>query len=272
MAVRKVASTSSRRSKILIDRGNRYLLATASFQLPYGKFYSIFSIKWTFLVAIGIFEIGSLICGAAQTSTVLIIGRAIAGLGCAGIFTGALIIAAYTMPLQYRPMYAGAVGAVSGIAAICGPLLGGAFTDKVTWRWCFYVNLPLGGLTIAVIALLTPQMHSKKSRKMPFTERLEKFDILGTFFFIPSIICCLLALQWGGAVYAWDSARVVTLFMTSFVLFAVFVGIQLWKKDDATLPLRILRQRSVAGAAAFSFGIGAAFFIAIFYVSKTYAY
>ena len=117
-----------------------YLLTTAAFQLLFGKFYSFFSIKYVYLTAIAIFELGSLICGVAPNSSALIIGRAVAGLGSAGVFSGALIIVAYSVPLRQRPMYSGFIGAMYGIASVAGPLLGGVFTDKATWRWCFYIK------------------------------------------------------------------------------------------------------------------------------------
>jgi MFS family permease len=105
-------------------------LTTASFQLLFGKIYTFFSLKWVYLIAIAIFELGSLICGVAPNSVALIIGRAVAGIGSAGIFSGAMIIIAYSVPLAKRPMYTGFVGAMYGIASVAGPLLGGAFTDK----------------------------------------------------------------------------------------------------------------------------------------------
>jgi MFS family permease len=243
-----------------------YLLANASFQLSFGRLYTIFSIKWVFLTAISLFEVGSLVCAVASNSVILIVGRAIAGLGCAGCFSGALIIGAHSIPLRYRPIYTGILGAISGLAAICGPILGGFLTDKLSWRWCFYVNLPMGAVTIAVIVLLTNPAGPKSSAKN-FKEHLAKFDVYGTLVFVPCMVCLLLALQWGGIKYPWKSIKIIALFMISFILFIIFIGIQAWEKENATLPPRIIKQRSVAASAWYACFVGAAFFIVVYYVS-----
>jgi MFS family permease len=120
--------------------GSAYLLTTAALQLLFGRFYTFFSIKLIYLIAIFIFELGSLICAVAQNSVTLIVGRAVAGVGSAAVFSGALIILAYSVPLEKRPIYSGMIGSMYGIASVSGPLLGGVFTDKVSWRWCFYIK------------------------------------------------------------------------------------------------------------------------------------
>ncbi|KAF9266282.1 MFS general substrate transporter [Marasmius fiardii PR-910] len=247
--------------------GSAYLLTTASFQLMFGKFYTYFSIKWTFIAAITIFEIGSLICGAAPTSDALIAGRAVAGIGSAGLFSGALIIIAHSVPLHKRPMFTGIVGAMYGLASVAGPLMGGVFTDKVTWRWCFYINLPIGGITLLVIALFfTAPARSKSSQIQDWRDGLRKFDTWGTVVFLPAIISLLLALQWGGTTYPWNNGRIIALFVVFGVLIAIFIGIQIWKKDDATIPPRILGQRTVLASACLQFALGASFFIMVFYI------
>jgi MFS transporter, DHA2 family, glioxin efflux transporter len=120
--------------------GSAFFLTLASFQSTAGKAYKYFPLKWTFLLSIFIFEIGSLICGVAPNSTALIVGRAIAGLGAAGIASGVYIIIAFSAPPHQRPALTGVLGATYSVASVVGPLLGGVFTSDVSWRW-WYVSI-----------------------------------------------------------------------------------------------------------------------------------
>ncbi|KAF2834088.1 MFS general substrate transporter [Patellaria atrata CBS 101060] len=246
--------------------GSAYLLTTCAFQLMFGKLYTFYSIKWVYLIALFIFELGSLICGVAPNSTALIIGRAIAGVGSAGIFAGAILIIAHTVPLVQRPTYTGLIGAMYGIASVAGPLMGGAFTDRLTWRWCFYINLPFGAVTAFFIVFFFKNPRKTTLTNLTWLQQLQKFDLLGTSFFLPGIICLLLALQWGGSKYEWGNWRIILLFVLFGVLIAAFVFVQHWKQEEATVPPRVFKNRNVWGSAIFGASLGGAFFILVFYL------
>ncbi len=155
-----------------------------------------------------LFEVGSVVCGAAPNSPAFIVGRAIAGLGSAGVFSRTIIIIIYLVPLHTRPTFTGFVGACFGIASVTRALLGGAFTNNVSWRWCFYINLPIGAITIAIIFVVL-KLPSLKNANLSIRQQFVQLDPLGTLFFLPSTVCLLLALQWGGSTYAWKDGRII---------------------------------------------------------------
>ncbi|KAI0843643.1 MFS general substrate transporter [Hypoxylon sp. FL0890] len=224
--------------------GSAYLLTTCAFQLLLGKIYSSFSIKNSFLASVFVFEVGSAVCGAAPNSTTFIIGRAIGGLGGAGITSGVIAVIVHAVPLHKRPLTQGMIGAVFGIASVVGPLLGGAFTSKVTWRWCFYINLPFGGVAMAVILFLL-KIPDQSASKAPVKERLAQLDFCGTMLILPGSICLLLALQWGGPTFAWNDGRIIALIILAGVLMLGFVLVQIFLPRTATMPPRIFMQRSI---------------------------
>ncbi|KAL2069298.1 hypothetical protein VTL71DRAFT_15636 [Oculimacula yallundae] len=243
-----------------------YLLTTCSFELMFGKFYTFYSIKWVFLAACFLFEVGSLICAVAPSSTVLIVGRAIAGVGAAGIFTGAYVIIACSVPLAKRPAYTGMLGGMYGIASVVGPLMGGAFADKLTWRWCFYINLPVGGLAMVALFFFfkSPPQVARSSTRLK--DKLQQFDPIGTLAFVPAIVCLLIAMQWGGTKYAWSNGRIIALLVLFGVLLVAFIGIRIWKGDSATVPPRIIKNRQQIAATFFAFCFGGSFFVMIYYL------
>ncbi|KAK8016709.1 major facilitator superfamily transporter [Apiospora rasikravindrae] len=235
--------------------GSAYLLTTASLQLLFGKFYTYMKIKIVYLAAICLFELGSLICGVAQNSVTLILGRAIAGLGAAGIMSGALLILAHSIPLEKRPMYAGMIGSMYGIASVAGP-------------WCFFINLPIGAITVAVITFFfeTSKENTTNTKNDTLVQYIMRFDPIGNLLFMPAVICLLLALQWGGTLYPWHDGRIIALFVVFGVLLVLFCAAQLRLKENATIPPRIIGNRTVWASALYIFFLGSAFYLMVYYV------
>ncbi|KAI8954223.1 MFS general substrate transporter [Xylaria longipes] len=245
--------------------GSAYQLTTAASQLLFGRVYKFYEIKRTFIITVVLFEIGSAICGAAPNSIVFIVGRAIAGLGGAGIFSGVTIIMITMVPLRKRPMFQGLFGTIFGLASVLGPLVGGALTDAVTWRWCFYINLPIGAAAvILIIFILKPSRYPHPPATI--WEQIRRLDPLGTFFFVPSIVSLLIALQWGGSTYAWSNWRIIVLFGLFGILFIAFAAVQVFMPKTATVPVRIIRRRSIMAATIFMFALAGSFLMVIYYL------
>ncbi|KAF7176467.1 hypothetical protein CNMCM7691_002785 [Aspergillus felis] len=199
--------------------GSAYLLTCWSLQLIFGKIYRLFSVKWTILWSNLIFEASSALRGAAPISTSLIVGRAICGVGVAGISAGVI---------------QGMFGALMGVSSIVGPLIGGDFASNVTWRWCFYINLPVGFPTG-----LPPNPLVRKDQATGYPRAI---------LLVPGTVCLFLALQWGGQIHPWSNGRVIALLILTGVLLVGFSAVQVFLPRTATLPPRIFKQRSIVAA------------------------
>ncbi|KXX82906.1 putative HC-toxin efflux carrier TOXA [Madurella mycetomatis] len=248
--------------------GASYLLTMTALTPIYGTVYRLFDIKLTYLAALPLFELGSLVSAVAPTSTAFIAGRAVAGIGSAGILSGSFVILGCVLPLRKRPATFGLFGALWGISSIAGPLLGGGFTDHSTWRWCFYINLPIGGAAMLVIILWLRIPQSKQNAvKEFFIARLTQLDLVGASIFVPAIVMLLLALHWGGVDLPWSHSRIIGLLVGAGVGAVVFAGVEIWQQDRSLVPPRFFKSRNVFSAMAFAMFYGASFFPMIYYLS-----
>ncbi|KAH0292593.1 putative major facilitator superfamily transporter, partial [Aureobasidium sp. EXF-3399] len=246
--------------------GSSYLLTTTSLQPSFGKVYTYFDVKWTYLSALIIFEVGSVICAAASSSTMLIVGRAIAGVGAAALFSGGMTIIGFIAPLRKRAIYIASLSSMFGIASIVGPLLGGVFTDHATWRWCFWINLPFGGIGLVAVFFFF-ENPERRHTNMTTKEKLKQIDLLGAFLLICAIVCLLLALQWGGTTYPWSNSKVWGCLLGFGLLISIFIALQIKLGDRATLPPRILvKNRTVLVSALYSTFFAMGLYTHIFYL------
>ena len=234
-------------------------------QLSFGRIYKYYSAKWVLVVLVAIFEIGSIVCATAPTSDALIVGRAIAGIGGAGIASGVFTLISILVPLQLRPKYSGGLGAVFGVASITAPVLSGYLT-AVTWRWCFWINVPIGGLSLAFLVFFTPKSPSPIKAAESWRGKFSQLDPLGFILIGPSIICLIFAIQWGGTRYSWNNGRIIALFVVFGVLFLAFIVSQAWRKGQATIPPHIFLQRSIFAGCIANLGIGSVLVIYAFYL------
>ncbi|KAK1081675.1 hypothetical protein LTR33_004481 [Friedmanniomyces endolithicus] len=223
-----------------------YQLASAVLQPLAGKVYVHFSNKWSFISFFALFEFGSLLCGVATSSKMLIVGRAVAGMGTAGLQNGAMTIISASVPLHKRPALLGICQGFAQLGLVFGPLIGGALTQYTSWRWCFFINLPAGGLAGAILLFTRiPDAYVKPPARDILRDFHNKFDLIGFVLFAPFMVMLLLALQWGGNIYSWQSATEIGLFCGFAVNAIVWLVWNWWKKDDALIPVSMVRRTTV---------------------------
>ncbi|GAA0910138.1 MDR family MFS transporter [Virgisporangium aurantiacum] len=210
---------------------------TAGVSTPlYGKLVDMYGRRPLYLFALITFLAGSLFAGVAQSMMQLIVFRAVQGLGAGGILVLSLVVIADVVPFKQRGKYMGLYGAVLGVASIGGPILGGFFTDHLTWRWVFFINLPLGALALAIMLI---------ALRLPRKRTSHRVDILGFLLLAGTATCVTLFTSWGGTRYAWSSTMIIGLAVASLVLFTLFILAERTAVEPL-IPLRLFRNRTIA--------------------------
>ncbi|WP_245627262.1 MDR family MFS transporter [Kribbia dieselivorans] len=211
-----------------------YILAATVTMPVYGKFGDLLGRKWLFIGALGLFIAGSVVGGLAQDMTWLIIARTIQGLGGGGLMLLSQAIVADVVPERERGKYMGVIGAVFGLSAIAGPLLGGWFTEGIGWRWAFWINIPLGLLAVAAAWAFLP----KGTRHASFRP-----DIAGIVSMAVSVTSVILVTSWGGNTYDWTSGTILGLIALAVVAAIVFVRVEL-RAEHPIIPMHLFADRN----------------------------
>jgi EmrB/QacA subfamily drug resistance transporter len=233
-----------------------YLLSTTVTVPLYGKLSDLYGRRRLFVVSISVFLAGSALCGGAQSMGELIAFRALQGIGAGGLIPLSQAAVADLFSPRERGRYQGYIGAMWATAAVAGPLAGGTLTDSVSWRWIFFINLPLGILALAVVI---------KTMRLPFQTREHTIDYPGALLLSVGVTAALLACAWGGTTYPWGSAEVIGAAVVAVAGLLAF-GLAERRATEPLLPLRLFKLRTVSVSTAASLLIGAVLFGVTIYV------
>ncbi|GLA89731.1 hypothetical protein AtubIFM56815_004219 [Aspergillus tubingensis] len=229
--------------------GSAYLLTVTAFQPAFGNVFQLFDAKATYLSVAVLFEAGSVLCAASPSSTAFIVGRAITGVGAAGLYQGALSIVGLSVPLEKRPMYLGIVLSVFGIAA----------SQSLS-------NLPIGGVAIILVLFFLKLQDRRAKPADSILARLRSFDYIGITLTIAWVSCLILAMQFGSSSSKWRSSKVIGLFVGAGLLLIAFFLSQWYQGERSTVPLRVARQRSVLMGALYSFFLEISIYVTLYYI------
>ncbi|OJJ95793.1 hypothetical protein ASPACDRAFT_81835 [Aspergillus aculeatus ATCC 16872] len=220
--------------------GTSFTLCSAVFQPVFSSLSDLFGRKPLVLVAIAWFTIGAIVAGVAHNFTHMLVGRSLQGIGGGGIITLTGILIADIVPLSARAKYFGMLSAIWSLGTVVGPVIGGCFAEKVTWRWIFYINFPF----IGIGAILVAWSSSARAGKQPFATQVRQIDFLGIALFIPSSAAFLIPLTWGGVLYAWDSWHTLVPLLIGCVGLCVFAVYEWRGARHPMIPPAIFQNRT----------------------------
>lgn len=249
---------------------NAYLLSSTALQPSTGKLSDILGRTPMLLAGLVVFAIGSLICAVAHSMAVLLVGRAVAGVGSAAIIGLTLVIVADIVPLRKRGPYMAVFSLVFSFSSVVGPLLGGVFTDHVSWRWIFWISLPITGVVVVAIVFLL-RLPKQQSQQSAWT-KLKRIDYLGIVLLVGGLVALLLGLTLPSTSsdMPWNSAAVIGCLVSGIVILVAF-GLVEWRvAKDPIIPLRLFRIRNVWLVFTATFFMGASLFTPIYYIPIYY--
>jgi EmrB/QacA subfamily drug resistance transporter len=222
-----------------------------------GKLSDMYGRKWFFIVGMAIFTLGSFLCGISQSMTELIFYRAFQGIGFGMMSALGFIIIADIFPPEERGKYMGIMSGVFGLSTIIGPTLGGYLTDALSWRWCFFVPIPIGAIIVILCIFMFPQLKAGETR-----HRVDYGGVVTLTLFVAPLI---MALTWGGVDYAWNSPVIIGSLVFSMLMLVAFVLIEA-RAAEPIVPLALFRNRVLAVSAIVTFFMGASFFTVVNFV------
>ncbi|KAK3363148.1 major facilitator superfamily domain-containing protein [Lasiosphaeria hispida] len=220
--------------------GSAYMLASAATAPMWGRISDIWGRKSIMLIAVGVFWVGSLLSAVSRNMSMLIAARALQGVGGGGIIILVNICISDLFSMRRRGVYFGVMGMVWAVAGAVGPVLGGVFTSKVTWRWCFYINLPVSGIGMAILALVL-KLHNPRT---PMRQGLAAVDWLGSLTIVGATLMVLLGLELGGVIRPWNSPTVICLVVFGVLTGCLFVLVEWRIAEHPIVPMSLFRVRS----------------------------
>lgn len=177
-------------------------------------------------------------------------------------------VLAHAVPLERRPIFSAIIDGGYGVASSCGPLIGGAITSRLSWRWCFLINTPPGAVCILAILFGYQDQYLPASRSERLVTQIASLDLVATLLFAATMACLVLPLQWGGSTFPWNSTRVIVLFVLFAVFLATLIVHQVWRGEAAMIPRRVSRRKEMIGAPVYAFFVGGTANILEYYVSQ----